>query len=678
MSPHKRKFISLEEEAYVKLLIANPESENKKVGLETLCKLYRSSLVLRNSYIVVLHTVALLYDDSPRVRRWALNALALIGSNEQVVAILEAIKRNQQDPDVLAAGISALSSILTAKEAKRALAKAGLPLEGAIVLAASQHSRSFEKELRRTRVNIDKADVAELRLSGILVGLGKAPENLFTLKFPNSKVIGELNHHPDEIVAQYSVWAALENPALGPKALGVNLKEIEFRPEKVRKYVYQTIANDAPYAVRHYDLLVQGSEDKSIEARTGLAIGLRNTYFDSADQLILEWYLDEEVEAVRQRLLEHMATNSDKCPSYEKHVLKSYRDANRNFLTRSRLESAARDTDLHTKMRIISHNAEGEDLFGFSFVPRRTIADEAAKQSADAAMSIKTLLVTALPKEAAAVKATFDSRRPASVAGDSTLYEVGTFKTGNVERSVLFASTGMGTLNASVLATNALRTFKKLEHIIMIGIAGGCPNELKSADHVRLGDVVFSGSGGIIAYDYVKETIDGKEIRAFPQRPSAAMLKIAEHLQAEELIGSRPWDAIAASALKILGEQYTRPSEASDVLHRGTEIVSHPQDPERSEGLPRIFSGVIGAADTLQKDPATRDQLRDRFGVRAIEMEASGLQNAAWHQGKDIFVVRGICDYCDHAKNDDWQKYAALAAAAYARAMIETMPIEWF
>ncbi|NOJ41515.1 hypothetical protein [Bradyrhizobium australiense] len=70
--------------------------------------------------------------------------------------------------------------------------------------------------------------------------------------------------------------------------------------------------------------------------------------------------------------------------------------------------------------------------------------------------------------------------------------------------------------------------------------------------------------------------------------------------------------------------------------------------------------------------------MRDRFNVRAVEMEASGLQNAAWAQGKVIFVVQGICDYCDEHKNDDWQNYAALVAAAYTRALIEEMPIDWF
>jgi hypothetical protein len=44
----------------------------------------------------------------------------------------------------------------------------------------------------------------------------------------------------------------------------------------------------------------------------------------------------------------------------------------------------------------------------------------------------------------------------------------------------------------------------------------------------------------------------------------------------------------------------------------------------------------------------------------------------------DVMLVRGICDYGDSFKNDDWQPYASLAAAAYARAMIEILPDEWF
>ena len=39
-----------------------------------------------------------------------------------------------------------------------------------------------------------------------------------------------------------------------------------------------------------------------------------------------------------------------------------------------------------------------------------------------------------------------------------------------------------------------------------------------------------------------------------------------------------------------------------------------------------------------------------------------------------VFFLRGICDYCDANKNDLWQPYAALAAAAYVRALLESMP----
>jgi nucleoside phosphorylase len=678
MRRRRNRYISPEEEAYVQLLIANIDPENKKVGLETLCKLYRSGMVLRDPHVVVVHAMGLLYHAASRVRRWSLNALSLIGSKDQVVAILEAIKRDQADPDILAAGISALCSILNADEARRVLHKANLPLEGAIVLAAAQQSQNFDKELRRTRVNIETAEVSQLRLAGILVGLGKAPENLFTLKFPNKKVIGQLNTHPDRIVAQYSVWATCENRGLGPKALGIKLKEIEYHPEKVRKYVYKTIVSDVATAAQNYDLLVQGSEDKSVEARTGLAMGFRDTFFDSAEQLILDWFVDEETESVRQRLLEHMAANADKCSLYEKPVLQMYRDADANSLTRSRLESAARTTELHKSMRLIAHEAEGDDLFGYDHVSRRVRSHSGPETPLDQAMQIKVLLVTALPKETAAVKATFDSRQLVSVPDDSNIYEIGVFESNSAQRQVLSAASGMGTLNASSLATNALRSFPKIQYIIMVGIAGGCPNPNKPDEHVRLGDVVLSGPDGIIAHDFVKETIDGRMIRSAPQKPHAALLNVATHLQAEELLGNRPWEAIAASSWEFLDYGYKRPPNSSDVLRDGEQTVPHPKDSQRRDGAPRIFSGVIAAADTLLKNAATRDVLRDRFGVRAVEMEASGVQNAAWHQGKDIFVVRGICDYCDSAKNDDWQKYAALVAAAYNRALVEAMPANWF
>jgi nucleoside phosphorylase len=104
------------------------------------------------------------------------------------------------------------------------------------------------------------------------------------------------------------------------------------------------------------------------------------------------------------------------------------------------------------------------------------------------------------------------------------------------------------------------------------------------------------------------------------------------------------------------------------------KALPHPPDSGRRPGQPRVFLGPIASGNTLLKDPSKRDALLTQFGVKAVEMEGSGIQDATWAHEVGYLVVRGICDYCDRNKNDDWQKYAALAAAAYVRALLETMP----
>jgi nucleoside phosphorylase len=300
----------------------------------------------------------------------------------------------------------------------------------------------------------------------------------------------------------------------------------------------------------------------------------------------------------------------------------------------------------------------------------------------------QVLLVTALPHEAAAVMATFDT--PATVVGhadDPVIYRRGGYflSDGTTERTVLLATLpAMGTNNAASVATHALRSFPTIQHIVMVGIAGGCPNPHKPEEHVRLGDVVVSDNKGIFDYGHVKQTVDGQEYRSWPQAPSAAMLGAFRNLVAGELLGNRPWEGHLERALarEGLSPRFARPADDEDVLHasEGTneDILAHPFDPHRRPSLPRVYGGAVATADILLKDPKRRDELRDKFGARAAEMEGSGIQTAGWISGKDILVIRGICDYCDRFKKDVWQHYAALAAAAVTRALIETLPGEWF
>ena len=108
-----------------------------------------------------------------------------------------------------------------------------------------------------------------------------------------------------------------------------------------------------------------------------------------------------------------------------------------------------------------------------------------------------------------------------------------------------------------------------------------------------------------------------------------------------------------------------------------SRIIPHPRDAVRVAGQPKLHYGVIGSSNMLLKEPLLRDRLRDEYQVRAIEMEGSGIASATWMSGNaGYLLIRGICDYCVSHKNDIWQGYAAVVAAAYARALIESIPAD--
>ena len=190
-----------------------------------------------------------------------------------------------------------------------------------------------------------------------------------------------------------------------------------------------------------------------------------------------------------------------------------------------------------------------------------------------------------------------------------------------------------------------------------------------------LGDIVVLGREGVIQYDFDKEVLrEGAisvEPRHPPRPPSSRLLTAAGDLRVAELEGKRPWERHFSRAAHMPWTQ--RPLEP-DELHSVTEparILDRSRDPFRRDGLPRVFKGPIASGNKLLKNPHLRERLRLQFGVLAIEMEASGVADAAWMRGVNSFVVRGTCDYCDEFKNDTWQGYAALIAAAYARALLE-------
>ena len=65
------------------------------------------------------------------------------------------------------------------------------------------------------------------------------------------------------------------------------------------------------------------------------------------------------------------------------------------------------------------------------------------------------------------------------------------------------------------------------------------------------------------------------------------------------------------------------------------------------------------------KDTLVREKLGKEKDVLCFEMEVAGLMNHF-----PCLVIRGICDYSDSHKNKAWQGYTAMAAAAYAKDLL--------
>lgn len=208
----------------------------------------------------------------------------------------------------------------------------------------------------------------------------------------------------------------------------------------------------------------------------------------------------------------------------------------------------------------------------------------------------------------------------------------------------------------------------------MVGVAGAAPCPEDTSKHVRIGDVVVAKE--VIQFDNVRVVSGGEnELRVPPLRTSGRFLGRSQMLEAERLTGEYPWEQYIERGYRLEG--FEVPNSDSDILfasHDPKLHVNHPVDPARRAGFPKIFLARIGAANALVKDPLVRDEIRDRHDIRAFEMEGSGIADATWGFGESFMVVRGACDYCDSHKMKKWQPYAAVVAATYARALIESLP----
>ncbi|KAK1963195.1 hypothetical protein LY78DRAFT_717443, partial [Colletotrichum sublineola] len=119
--------------------------------------------------------------------------------------------------------------------------------------------------------------------------------------------------------------------------------------------------------------------------------------------------------------------------------------------------------------------------------------------------------------------------------------------------------------------------------------------------------------------------------------------------------------------------RYSRPSPGTDILYRSHVVFGYGEHPEVNPDAvvsrperrnPEVHYGLIASSIRLMTDATARDKLAAEHDVLCFEKMAAGLMSLP------CVVVRGICDYSDSHKTTDWQGYAALTAAACAKAII--------
>ena len=247
------------------------------------------------------------------------------------------------------------------------------------------------------------------------------------------------------------------------------------------------------------------------------------------------------------------------------------------------------------------------------------------------------LIITALPVERNAVLGQLPGKRKHQEADFPTYYRatLETDPTAN-QRNPVVAVTMLrhvGNVHAAVHTARCLQRLKP-HFVLMVGIAGGVKDE------VHLGDVVVSEE--IIYYENTKEKPCLSD-----QRPQI--------LQADWLLLDR-------------AQNYTDNNWYSLIKSK------RPANPRTAE-VSKVSYGPIASGEKVIADSDRVSELKHLHSkLLAIEMESFGVALAAseWTNNPGFIAFRGICDYADYKKNDDWHAYAADCAAAFTIGLLRS------
>ncbi|KAF7539268.1 hypothetical protein G7054_g2248 [Neopestalotiopsis clavispora] len=269
--------------------------------------------------------------------------------------------------------------------------------------------------------------------------------------------------------------------------------------------------------------------------------------------------------------------------------------------------------------------------------------------------------------------------------GDEYIYHAGSMCDHNIVIATLPAGQEYGTGSAGALSSQVKKFFPNLWFGLLVGVAAGLPNlSRRPPRDIRLGDVLVGlgegESAGLIAYDLGKETsrgfepLKGGHVLATTEaivRSAIGKIKVEAPHDAQKFL--HYYEAIQDE--EHADGTFADPGQDSDHLYLTKDdgtVEQVERSPRPKERRTRVWYGPIGSGEKLLKNAKKRDELRDKYGLVGLEMEAAGTMNRV-----PVGVIRGVCDYGDEHKNKEWQPFAAAMAAAYGKAVLaEIVPVQ--
>ena len=293
--------------------------------------------------------------------------------------------------------------------------------------------------------------------------------------------------------------------------------------------------------------------------------------------------------------------------------------------------------------------------------------------------------ICTIPTEVVAARAFLDEEYGRSwdaTPDDNNSYFLGKIASHNVVIAVL--SDGIYRRSSAIAgARNMLHSFPNVRIGLIVGIWGGAP----SLKHdIRLGDVVVSN--GHIQYFF--ETASGGielEKRDFSSGYPMVLQVAIDTLKAIYKSRGHQLADEVERALKGIKEwkKCARPAPASDRLYKSDAV--HPATPDgcditckasdlvardgrdEEDDDPAIHYSLIASGEQPMTDAHIRDKLATGDEVLCFDVGVVGLTKYC-----PFLVIRGICDYSDSHRNEEWQGFSAMTAAAYAKDLLRQIP----